>query len=600
MLIALSVHLLFAFLPHFLPDESFYVTIPYRLVNGDRLVQDEWHLSQFSSFFTYLPVSLWIKLNGSADGLIIFLRLVYLAIHTAAATIVYQLFRTHKNWAVAAALIYYLQTPYKIYAISYNSMFAFFLLLFCACLYLIHRNNSKKLCYFAGVCFAACCIGNPVFLVTLLLYPVLWFITKVHTHTEGPEHTGPQSEQENCRVPAKTGQAESYRCFFCRQTMGWFALGIVSVAVTGLLFFFGTGGTISSIFSNLGAILDSSEYNLMSGGAFSKIERISLVINYLTLRRPHYILLLFVVMLIDTERKRNSHRLLYLLAVIPLSVLCIFGMRFSPKIDHTLLQSFPCALLSIVCYILTENRNKPLFACMWCPCAAAALINLFTSNTLLSSVGFVLAVSNVAGVIFAHDLFQELRSANQTEKKTAPEHTKRPLVQRASRFAICTVLILQMLFYLYIIQFGQPIPHSPAIVSDGPYAGMMMNREQKEYYNASLRDLDLLQNRSSEDDPVLIVSYQSWMYLHLQRPIATYTAWYDAHLDENALNTYYKLSPEKIPKYIYVVYSDNMDPIGLHIDNVQRCINTIDQMFDYTTEALNNGLLLTVTDYHGN
>ena len=126
MFVALSVHLLFVFLPHYLPDEPFYATIPYRLLCGDSLIQEEWHLSQLSSFFTYLPVRLWITVKGSADGLFLFLRLVYLLIHTAAAVVIYRLFRTYQYWAIVTALIYYLQTPYKIYAMSYNSMFAFF------------------------------------------------------------------------------------------------------------------------------------------------------------------------------------------------------------------------------------------------------------------------------------------------------------------------------------------------------------------------------------------------------------------------------------------------------------------------------------------
>ena len=34
-------------------DESFYLTIPLRLTQGDALFVDEWHLSQLSSFLLY-------------------------------------------------------------------------------------------------------------------------------------------------------------------------------------------------------------------------------------------------------------------------------------------------------------------------------------------------------------------------------------------------------------------------------------------------------------------------------------------------------------------------------------------------------------------
>ena len=591
MFVALSVHLLFVFLPHYLPDEPFYATIPYRLLCGDSLIQEEWHLSQLSSFFTYLPVRLWITVKGSADGLFLFLRLVYLLIHTAAAVVIYRLFRTYQYWAIVTALIYYLQTPYKIYAMSYNSMFAFFLLLFSVCLYLIYRYGSRKLYFISGVFFAACCIGNPVFVITLPLYPILSRLLRTsHIHTEQI----PQEKKKE-QLSAKQECAKSGKSIFCKPVF-LFLLGIGSVAAAGLIFFFGTGGELSSLFNNLRTIADSSEYRIVSGTAPDKIKLIVHSINRLMLNRPYYIFLYFIVLINDTKAKQNSHRIFYLLGVIPLSVLCILGMRFSPNIETTLLHSFPCALLSLVCYILTEKRNKPLFLCMWCPSVIASLIQLYISNTLLTAAGFVLAVSNVSGVILIHDLFQELRFANQKEKNT---ETKKQIVPLLSRIAICVVLILQIGVYVYILQYGQPIPDKPVTVSKGPYSGIVMSQEQSESYNASLRDLDLIREKSSPEHPVLITSFQSWMYLYLQRPIATYTTWYAAGIHTNSLTAYYAMNPDKIPKYIYVVYSDDIAPIGFHIDNVEACIDKLDILFDYTTEELSNGLLLTVKEYHG-
>ena len=47
-------------------DEAFYPTIAYRLTQGDRLLVDEWHMSQLSSVLLYLPVLLFTRLTGSA------------------------------------------------------------------------------------------------------------------------------------------------------------------------------------------------------------------------------------------------------------------------------------------------------------------------------------------------------------------------------------------------------------------------------------------------------------------------------------------------------------------------------------------------------
>ena len=60
MLCALTFHLTLIWAPHHHYDETFYATVPYRLIIGDSLVQHEWHLTQFSSLFLYLPVRLWL------------------------------------------------------------------------------------------------------------------------------------------------------------------------------------------------------------------------------------------------------------------------------------------------------------------------------------------------------------------------------------------------------------------------------------------------------------------------------------------------------------------------------------------------------------
>ena len=56
----------------FLKDEPYYYTVPLRLLRGDSMIQHEWHLSQFSSFFQYIPAKLWILVKGSSDGIVLF------------------------------------------------------------------------------------------------------------------------------------------------------------------------------------------------------------------------------------------------------------------------------------------------------------------------------------------------------------------------------------------------------------------------------------------------------------------------------------------------------------------------------------------------
>ena len=49
-------------------DESFYLTVPYRLVQGDTLLRDEWHPSQLVGFIMY-PV-MWLYMNLIIAGIL--------------------------------------------------------------------------------------------------------------------------------------------------------------------------------------------------------------------------------------------------------------------------------------------------------------------------------------------------------------------------------------------------------------------------------------------------------------------------------------------------------------------------------------------------
>ncbi|MCC8164300.1 MAG: hypothetical protein LIO86_14340, partial [Lachnospiraceae bacterium] len=49
---ALMVHLSRIRLGYADIDESFYLTVPYRILQGDSFLVDEWHLSQLLAFLT--------------------------------------------------------------------------------------------------------------------------------------------------------------------------------------------------------------------------------------------------------------------------------------------------------------------------------------------------------------------------------------------------------------------------------------------------------------------------------------------------------------------------------------------------------------------
>ena len=70
-------------------DESFYLTVPYRLIQGDALLVDEWHPSQLSGVLLYPALRLYLALSGSTEGIYLSFRYIYAVAQVMAAAYIY-------------------------------------------------------------------------------------------------------------------------------------------------------------------------------------------------------------------------------------------------------------------------------------------------------------------------------------------------------------------------------------------------------------------------------------------------------------------------------------------------------------------------------
>lgn len=591
LLIGLLIHIYFVFSAPFFDDESFYATIPFRLAGGDSLIQHEWHLSQFSSLFSYLPVYIWTAVKGSADGIFIYLRCVYLVIHTAIAVVIYIFFRKHKNWAVITSIMFYAQASYRTLAISYQSMFVIFLLLLSFCLISIYKKPSLRLYIFAGVCFGCCCVCNPLFCFAFLIYLLvcaLWpkrekvkdFIIGIKSSRATKKEKKTAKKQKEQPSPETFSDAENYNCFFTKKAVLQFLYGILAAVVIAVIFFFATGGTIGSIFENIGNLLGSSEYDIASDSVFSKFAETLSCLQKASLGTAWVLPVLFIVLLFDKKRQNNTHRFAYLFVSVLWSMVFLISTIIIYKDMYINAVSLPFCLISTVCYFLTEKKNKTLFYCLYIPGLIGTFFQYLAANTHLAVIGVVLAVNNVAGVFFAMDLWKELRSASKDSEKITAKKIFAGLCYGTIIIGVC----IQFLIYGMYYQVDRIYTKDNIKVATGPYAGVYMTEEDYNQYIKEINDMNVIRTYSKKGDPVYLASYNNWMYMYLDRPMATYTTWYGGSIDQEQLTRYYKENPDKIPRYIYVESSD---------PNKART-QIADKMFNYTKKELSNGVLLIV------
>lgn len=594
LMLGLVVHLNALFYPSSFQDESVYVAIPLRIFGGDSLIQEEWHLTQFSSLFSFLPVSLWTTIKGSTDSIFLFLRCVYLAIHTVISVVIYRYFRQYGKWSLLASLIFFIQTPYFILSISYQSVYVIALLLLSLCLLSIYKKQTTIAYVFAGICFGCCCVCNPFFCMVFALYLIacaLWTkrsdilsrIAKAKmsktANQKGKKLTKKQKKEQNQQIANSLPNLENYTCFFTKNAILQITIGIAVVAVIAAAFFFLTGGTISSIFDNVENLLGSTEYDIASDSIFGKpIATLGIFIEtnfYLIFVLP----VLFLALFADKKRKTNSHRIVYMAVVILWSVLFAVDMYRVMEV-YVFAISLPFYVFSLVCYLLTEKKNKTIFYCMFVPCTLGAFVQYLAADTHLGAVGIVLSICNVAGVFFAMDLWKEMGRKLDNEDEIPSAESKKGNL----RVLIIVAFCLQILVYTVFRMCWYPIVTSPVKATEGVYAGLYMSESEYEKYNRLMDDMNYIKEISHESDPILIASYNNWMYLQSDRPMAVYSTWYEGVLDQNQLRKYYKENPDKVPRYIYIEASNPED----------ANVDMINDLFMVSREDLSNGVLLTV------
>lgn len=606
----LLFHLSLIWIPHLLFDETFYATIPYRLINGDSLVQHEWHLTQFSSVFLYFPVRLWTLIKGSTDGIYLFLRFLYIFVHTVVTGIIYKFFRSYGKTAIIAAIMYYLLIPYKIYSLSYTSMFAIFFLLFVLSLFSIYQNHSVKSYILAGFFFGSFCVNNPIFCVFFIFYLILcalWQKNEILISLLCKEfYLSRISKKKLNRAKKKSFEAiltkslqkkellsqafKSYDCFFNKNALKYSFIGICIIAAISVMFFFFTGGTISSIFENIENLLQSSEYFTTSKGTFiQKSFDFKKAVNFISLDMPYLLPIFFSVLALDRSRKKNSHRIIYLTVCLLLTSLFAVGIiKAEENIAHFF--SLPFALFSTLCYILTNKKQSSLFFCIWIPCAAASLICLYSSNTFFYSSSYIFSISNIVGVFFAYDLLKEMLDENKN-------HSGNKLFKISSQSIIVAAICFQLFFSCFTTQEHLARKKDQTIqATTGPLQGMFFNENEYNTYINNLKGMDYIKKISNSTDPVLIAGNLNWIYMYLERPVGTYTAYY-LGLEKDALSEYYKKNPEKLPKYIYIMPVETNEYKQSAEDIFEEEIDTINSMFTYTKENLYDSILLNVTDY---
>ena len=558
------------------PDESFYLTIPYRVILGDALLIDEWHASQLSAFLLYLPMKLFISVTGGTDGIILFFRLLFVFCQTAVSCFTFVRIRKYGAIpAIFSALMFLTYVTEQVHMLDYYTMTLMGFQV-TGLILLTYDKLTKPKLIFAGIVFACTVTAQPFNSLVYFLYcifAVIIFFTA-----------------------SKRNYSEFTKKLFSHTTWLYITIGIFLTAVVFILFLC-SQAPLGELISNLGSLFSGQDHNL----PFSQ-EADSDMFSYLTIAKTllsfapvSFCVSLAVVFLVIADKKRHERQKLWLyVSTAVFTVYFVVLLIMCKKnISAALFRPYPLFLYTLVLILLQIKPNKMLFS-LWLSGVLYILFLGIVSQALdyVGAIGCVL--SNTALIPALKELTEEIKSTDNEIKskknKTPPLH---PLVIITSTLA-CSLCILfggalEMTNDLAAVAMGRERAAIEVTLESGPLKGIRTDKNVQTEYESLLSDIKTI--RQNTDGKVLVAGLIPWTYFCFDEPPATFTSWYIQN-ERYMFSTYYE-NEEHRPQCIYIPSTSFY--WGEDYSNTQK-IDTLyfKNMFKGTTEKGEIGTIFYV------
>ena len=486
-----------------LEDETFYLTIPYRICMGDRFLIDEWHVSQMSAVFLLPLMKLYLSIMHSTEGIVLCFRYFFTVIWGISGIILWRKLNGFSLLgAMAASSCFALYAPWGIMALSYQSLSM--LLLMISCLVLItDKRPVWMVC--AGVLYAGSVLCSPYL---VLLYPLSIL---------------------SLLVTERSGRKELFRRWL------FFSVGIF-LSAAGLCLALLSAGCFSDYMKVFPMILNDPSHPLELNPA----ERVLFMIYHAQNINSYFKICVGVALSIIIAAKISGfHKIGLILLVID-----IIFFLFSFQTGYNLLNflMFPACFVGLYCFLCEDDFViRKLFWGLWIPGFIYSFCHFYASNQNFWAYSHASAIMTIASLVIV------VRYAGICCSESKYQ-ISRISVNLAVGMLILCQLSCEMITRYQQVLWNEKIEDQTVLAEEGPEKGILINEDISEYYKLIEEDLWVL-NEDSSIQKVLIVAQHPWLYLGMNKEYSTFTTWLEPMNKQSMerLNTYYEMFPDKIP-----------------------------------------------------
>lgn len=485
-------------------DESFYLTIPYRLCQGDALFLNEWHLSQMTGWILQLPMALFLRLGGSTEGVILAFRQLYVALHLVSSTVIFLLLRRKcKIGGAVAALFFCIYVPYNISTLCYNSMGLGLMTLSTVIVTCADRRWSDV-------------IGGSLYALAVLCCPYLAVLLPIYGGAVLLVRSRP-----------KWGEGLP---FLLPRRFGMYVLGIALPAALFLI--------------TVLPRIPLADWPQIIAGLFSDPEHSASIIGKLAqyaygivVIRPMRFFCLILLCGLLVKRKEIQ-------AILGGVVLALVGYVLLRAIFVNHLM-FPLNLAGLYFYLVYRNTSaKPLFFGIWIPGMIYSVCIHLGSNQCFYVISSASTVSLMASVLIVL----------LTLKEELPK-LRWPILKYGLVTAVVLVFLVQgamqvKLRWNYIFWDKHDITAQTQLLTEGSHKGLLVSPEWEEEYRTDLETASHLDPNGS----LLVFGKKTYFYLFTSCTNSSYSGWPAGTPDSilQRLEIYYALCPDKRPDQILI------------------------------------------------
>ncbi len=580
-------------------DEGFYFSMAHRVVQGDRLIVDEWHITQMITVLNYYPFKLYYALFGTTDGVIMAFRYFYVFLKMGYYAFLYVSLRRFGIWGLIASIICTHFHTFSYTTTSYYNLCLMMMISSCV-LFFLYKKRRPLVLITSGFLFALTVVQLAPAAIIYFAYTVLVLIISIKNKRR-------QSSDTPDEIKVRTW------LYF---TIGVAAAFIIFV-ICGYFDFF-KNASLKEILSKVPEVMNDSEYTYNSLDGYLKIHKLKNIIKF-TAYVPPILCVVFAALVLFSSRSVRSDRLKLFASSVVLYIICSVVYHVYPfiysdvKLWMTSFRPIINAYFGLIWYLMLNNKDKTLFK-FWLTGAVFSFI-----FDLFSQVAYCLGslVCTIPSILMLGKLLNEIKSESFPERESRykdlrqyindiPDNKLKRQKTKIARVALVSVsvmivslLINESVYCGYLAGFhliedhyvGDGLALDSKLVG-GPLDGVISTSKIKGIYQDTLDDLDMIKN--DDDGRLYVAGHLPWAYLYCDKGYSTFSTFFVLLDSKTRPAHWWDTYPDKKPDYIYIPFYSCMD-YSINKKDADSQLEYISSIFKVKIYEGKQGYVLRVT-----